>query len=127
MKCSDFTILIGEDHPGEQKIYQKALSKEGYRLILAESGAEILDELNNSRVDLLITDLEMKPMSGLDALSIIKKRHPALSIIVVSGYYKGMVDNFNQKTVRVAAFIQKPVGIKVLKQKIREVLKIGVS
>ncbi len=125
MKCSDFTILIGEDHPGEQKIYQKALSKEGYRLILAESGAEILDEVNNSRVDLLITDLEMKPMSGLDALSIIKKRHPALSIIVVSGYYKGMVENFNGKAILIDAFIEKPVSLPVFKKKIREVLNIS--
>ena len=89
-------------------------------MILAESGAEILDELNNSRVDLLITDLEMKPMSGLDALSIIKKRHPALSIIVVSGYYKGMVENFNGKAILIDGFIEKPVSLPVFKKKIRK-------
>jgi DNA-binding NtrC family response regulator len=127
MKCSDFTILIGEDNPSELKIYNKVLSLEGYQLILVESGAKILNELKDKKVDLLLTDLNMKPMSGLAVVMAVNEKYPVLPVIVVSGYYKGMVDNFNQKTVRVAAFIQKPVGIKVLKQKIREVLKIGVS
>ena len=125
MKCSDFTILIGEDNPSEQKIYQKALSRAGYKLIMAESGAEILDELKNSMVDLLITDLEMKPMSGLDAISRVKRKYPALPVIVVSGYYEGMVDNFNEEDIRIDAFLHKPISLPAFKQKIREVLNIN--
>jgi CheY-like chemotaxis protein len=76
--------LIAEDNPSEQKIYRKALLLEGYKLIEAKNGDGILSELKTTPVDLLITDLNMGPMSGLDALSIIKQKYPALPVIVVS-------------------------------------------
>jgi DNA-binding NtrC family response regulator len=91
---------------------------------LAESGSAMLAELSDTPVNLLLTDLHMGPISGLDAISIIKQKYPALPIIVVSGYYKEMVDNFNEKVIKVDAFFQKPISMDVLKKKIREVLKI---
>jgi DNA-binding NtrC family response regulator len=124
MKASDFTLLIAEDDPSEQLIYQKALSSEGYRLVQVESGSGMLAQLKEGPVDLLITDLKMGPISGLDALSIIQEKHPALPIIVVSGYYKEMLGNFNEKVIKVEAFFQKPLSMKVLKEKILEILKV---
>lgn len=119
--------MIAEDNPSEQKIYRKALLLEGYKLIEAKNGDGILSELKTTPVDLLITDLNMGPMSGLDALSIIKQKYPALPVIVVSGHYSGMVDNFNGKAIKVEAFIQKPFSMRILKEKICEILKIDKS
>ncbi|HEY5038992.1 MAG TPA: response regulator [bacterium] len=124
MKTSDFTILIAEDDPSEQKIYQKALSLEGYKLIQVESGSGMLAELKDTPVDLLITDLKMGPISGLDAISIIKQKYPDLPVIVISGYYKEMVENFNEKAIKIEAFIQKPVSMMILKEKLSQILKI---
>ncbi len=125
MRTSDFTLLIAEDEPSERKIYQKALSAEGYKLILVESGSRMLAELSDTPVNLLITDLKMGPISGLDALSIIQQKYPALPVIVISGYYKEMVGNFNEKVIKIENFFQKPVNMKILKEKIREILRIG--
>ena len=120
MNCSDFTILVAEDEAAIRKIYEKSLSAEGYQLILAESGARALAELREARVHLLITDLKMETMSALELLPIIRQEHPALPVIVVSGRYQGIAEDFNRKGFEnVAAFFQKPVGMDVLKKKIR--------
>lgn len=124
MKTSDFTILVAEDDPSVRKIYQKVLIMEGYNLILAESGARALAEIMDTHVDLLITDLKMDNMSALELLPVLKQSFPALPILVVSGCYQGMADGFLEKGFNIQAFIQKPAPMMVLKEKIREVLKI---
>jgi DNA-binding NtrC family response regulator len=125
MSCSDFTILVAEDEAAIRKIYEKSLSAEGYQLILAESGARAMAELREARVHLLITDLKMETMSALELLPIIRQEHPTLPVIVVSGRYQGIAEDFSRKGFEnVAAFFQKPVGMDVLKKKIREILKI---
>ncbi|HEY5040235.1 MAG TPA: response regulator [bacterium] len=125
MKCSDFTILVAEDEPSLRKIYEKSLSAEGYRLIMAESGARVLAELHEEKVDLLITDIKMETMSALEMLPIINHDHPKLPVIVVSGRYEGFEKDFQKKGFdNVATFFQKPLSMDVLKQKIRQVLKI---
>jgi DNA-binding NtrC family response regulator len=125
MKCSDFTILVAEDEPGLRKIYEKSLSAEGYRMILAESGARALAELHESPVDLLITDMKMETMSALEMLPIIKQDHPKLPVIVVSGRYAGFEEDFRKKGfANVVTFFQKPLNMDLLKKKIRQILKI---
>jgi two-component system response regulator GlrR len=128
MTYSDFTILVVEDDPGMQKIYEKSLLGEGYKVVLAESGARALAELEEARVDLLITDLKMKTMSALEMLPVLKKDHPQIPVIVVSGRYEGLMADFHKKGfTNVEMFYQKPLNMIVLKQKIREILKIEKS
>jgi DNA-binding NtrC family response regulator len=125
MKCSDFTILVAEDEPGLLKIYGKSLAAEGYRLILAESGARALAELHESKVDLLITDMKMETMGALELLPILQREHPKLRVIVVSGRYEKLTEDFLKKGFdNVETFFQKPLGMDVLKSKIRQVLGI---
>lgn len=128
MTCSNFTIMVAEDDPGTQKIYEKSLSAEGYKVIMAESGARVLAELAETSADLLITDMKMKNMSALELLPIIQQDHPNMPVIVVSGRYDGLMDDFKKKGFdNVEMFYQKPLNMDVLKQKIREILKIEKS
>lgn len=125
MKCSDFTILVAEDEPGLRRIYEKSLSAEGYKVILAESGARALAELHETPVDLLITDIKMETMSALELLPILKRDYPKLRVIVVSGRYDGMEGDFGKKGFdNVETFFQKPLNMNILKEKIRQILKI---
>ena len=124
MFCSDFKILVAEDDPGTQKIYGKSLGAEGYQVILAESGARALAELAETKVDLLITDLKMKNMSALELLPILKRDYPKMPVIVVSGRYEGLLEDFKKKGFdNVEMFYQKPINMTILKQKIRQMLK----
>jgi two-component system response regulator GlrR len=120
--------MVAEDDPGTQKIYEKSLSAEGYKVIMAESGARVLAELAETSADLLITDMKMKNMSALELLPIIQQDHPNMPVIVVSGRYDGLMDDFKKKGFdNVEMFYQKPLNMDVLKQKIREILKIEKS
>ena len=123
MKCSDFTILVAEDDLSLRNVYEKSLSVEGYRLILAESEEHALVELDKAPVDLLITDINMKTMTAFDMLPIIQKVHPKLPVIVVSGSYDWLTgESLKNHFGSVKRFFKKPVSMDVLKQNIREVL-----
>jgi DNA-binding NtrC family response regulator len=72
--------------------------------------------------------MKMKNMSALELLPILKHDHPDMPVIVVSGRYDGLMEDFKKKGFdNVEMFYQKPLNMDVLKQKIREILKIGKS
>ncbi len=124
MKSSNCTILFAEDNQGIQKIYEKNFMKEGYQVILAEHGARAMAELHEQKVDLLVTDMFMPGMDTLELFSILKKEFPNLPIIVVSGHYADLKEDFQNKGFNVKAFFNKPVSVGDLKAKVKEVLKI---
>ena len=123
MKASEFTILFAEDDPGIQRMYERNFVKEGYKVVLAEHGARVLAELREQKVDLLVTDLAMPGMNTLEMLSILKKDFPHLPVIVVSGHYLNMREDFTAKGYHINVFMNKPVAVSELKQKIEMVLK----
>jgi CheY-like chemotaxis protein len=125
MKCPDFTLLFAEDNPSIRKIYEKNFVREGYQVLLAEHGARAMAELYEQKVDLLVTDLMMPGMNTLELFPILKKDFPRLPVIVVSGHYVSEKEDFLLKGYDVKAFFNKPVGVRELGEKIREILKIG--
>lgn len=125
MKASDFTILFADDNEGIQKTYEKNFAREGFKVILAEHGARAMAELHEQKIDLLVTDMVMPGMDTLELFSILNKEFPRLPIIVVSGRYADLKDDFQKKGFNVKAFFSKPVGINELKAKIQDILKIS--
>jgi CheY-like chemotaxis protein len=124
MKSSDFTIMFAEDDPGIQKIYEKNFVREGYKVVLVEHGARALAEMREQKVDLLVTDLKMPGMDTLEFLAVLKKDYPKLPVIVVSGRYMNLTDDFLAKGYAVSALLTKPISIGVLRDKVKEILKI---
>jgi CheY-like chemotaxis protein len=124
MKTSDFTILFAEDELGIQKIYERNFLKEGYRVIMAEHGARAMAELRDQKVDLLVTDMHMPGMNSLEFLETLKTDYPHLPVIVVSGHYMNMEDDFLSKGFVIKAFINKPVAVSDLRERIRKILKV---
>jgi DNA-binding NtrC family response regulator len=124
MKRNDFRILIAEDEPGVRKLYEKSFKQEGYEVVLVESGSEMLAELAESAFDLLITDMHLNSMSALEALPDIRKNHPNLPIVVVSGHYMNMTEDFHQKNFSVDYFFNKPLSLSILQKTVRTILGI---
>lgn len=127
MKHNDFKILIAEDDAAIRKLYEKSFNQEGYEVVTVASGSEILAELSDSSFDLLITDLKLDHMSALEILPDVRKSHPRLPVIVVSGYYGNMVDDFHEKGFNVSLFLSKPLGLSDLKMAVRRVLGLPVA
>jgi DNA-binding response OmpR family regulator len=122
MQRNDFRVLIAEDDPAARRLYEKAFKQEGYEIVMVEAGSEVLAELEEEKYDLLITDLKLVGMSALEMLPEIRKKHSRLPIIVVSGYYVNLIEEFEKKGYNVDLFFNKPLSLSDLKTAVRRVL-----
>ncbi|MBI2162359.1 MAG: sigma-54-dependent Fis family transcriptional regulator [Candidatus Rokubacteria bacterium] len=80
------TILVADDEPGMRESVARALRREGFHVISAEDGAAALDTLRKSAVDLLIADLRMPGLDGLELLRAVRLLAPETEVIVLSGH-----------------------------------------
>ncbi|MDI6848382.1 MAG: sigma-54 dependent transcriptional regulator [Candidatus Saccharicenans sp.] len=80
------TLLIIDDEKGLLEVLNVVFRKEGYEVKTATSGAEGLDILNNRAVDLVITDIRMPHISGMEVLRYVKENHPEIPVIVITAY-----------------------------------------
>ena len=124
MKCSDFTILFADDDAGARAIYKKAFEKEGFKVLLEEGGTQVMAVLKANKVDLLVLDLEMPGMNTLELFPYLDMNYPRLPVIIVSGRYQGLTEEFMARGYKVKIFLNKPVAISTLKENIFKLLKI---
>lgn len=83
---STITILIVDDEAMIRNLLEKILAKEGYKTLLAKDGQEALDIINTQKVDVVISDMKMPRMSGLELLKTLKKERPEIGMVIMTGY-----------------------------------------
>lgn len=79
-------ILVCDDHVAIRESIKLILGKESYSLFFASDGREAIEKTRHLRPDIVILDIKMPKMSGLDAIEKIKSINPACGIIIISGY-----------------------------------------
>jgi two-component system response regulator HydG len=79
-------LLIIDDHDSMREGLELLLRKRGHRTLSAESGTRGLEILEEVGVDLVITDLKMAQLDGIDVLRRIRERHHATDVLVMTGY-----------------------------------------
>lgn len=79
-------ILIVDDEAPLQKALVKFLASQGYQAEGADDGAQAIEMFKNKIYDLVITDLKMPSMSGIDLIKILKKIHAKTVFIVMTGF-----------------------------------------
>jgi len=77
------TILLVEDDPLIIRVYQKRLIDEGYKVIAAFNGEEAVAQLTREKPDLILLDLMMPKMNGVEALKAFKKNEETKNIPVI--------------------------------------------
>jgi PAS domain S-box-containing protein len=89
----DELVLLLEDSPGVRNIAARLLRKHGYEVVEASNGVEALALVgeNNLRPDLLLTDVVMPGMSGMEVATVLQKNHPSLRVLYMSGYPDSLV------------------------------------
>ena len=84
------TVLVVDDEKNYPLILGAVLEEEGFEVLTANSGMEALEIQKTSDVDLVLTDMKMPSMDGIELLEKIKARDPDLPVIMMTAY--GSVD-----------------------------------
>jgi two-component system, NtrC family, response regulator HydG len=79
-------ILIIDDHDSMREGLELLLRRRGHRTLAAESGRRGLELLEENGAELVITDLKMARMDGIEVLSAVKESHPDTAVLVITGY-----------------------------------------
>ncbi len=79
-------ILIAEDEKNIGDLLSELLDQEDREITLVQNGLEALSKLKENRYDLLITDLMMPEIDGMEVLHQAKKLHPDIMVIIITGY-----------------------------------------
>jgi two-component system nitrogen regulation response regulator NtrX len=79
-------ILVVDDEPGVRESLKKILEYEGYRVILAENGKQGIDLYNSESPDLILLDIKMPGMDGMEVLKEIRTNDPHACVIMISGH-----------------------------------------
>jgi DNA-binding response OmpR family regulator len=113
-------LLVVDDDKNLRLLYEQELEEDGHEVVLASSGPEALDYLKANRPDLIILDISMPGMDGIEALGKILARDKTMPVILNTAYstYK---DNF--MTWSADAYVVKSGDLTELKAKIKDVLK----
>ena len=114
------TLLIVDDEKNILKLYQREFSEDGYEVLTASSGKEALEKLNAQPVDLVILDIRMPGLDGLETLKQVMESSSNPPIILNSAYTY-FKDDFLSWAAK--AYVVKSSDVSELKAKTREVLE----
>lgn len=114
-------ILVVDDEQNSREGLTKILIKEGYEVVAAESGEDALVEAKKEDFDLIITDLRMPEVSGIDVLEKIRAKKPDIGVIIVTAY--GEVNSYlKAMTLGAFEYLNKPIKLDELRRVISKAL-----
>ena len=102
------TVLVVDDEQAVRDSIKMILEYEGFGVRFASRGEAALTELKGGAIDLVLLDIKMPGMDGMKVLEEIRRDHPSVPVIMISGH--GTIDNAVEAT-RIGAyeFLQKPL------------------
>src|SRR5262245_53635983 len=120
------TILVVDDEPSIRSLLNRFLSKSGYTVLESADGRDALEQLRQSNVDLIISDIVMPERDGLEILRSLRKDFARLKVIVMSGAFDGRFLR-TAEMLGAHATLQKPLKINLVLDTIRQVLAADSS
>lgn len=114
-------LVVDDEAPITEMIYQ-ALSKAGYECHTAQNGEQAMEVIGSTPIDVVITDIRMPGMSGVELLERIKAEYES-DVMVMTGF----TENYNYESIVTAGasdFIQKPISFKELMIRLKRVLRM---
>lgn len=118
-----YKILVVDDHELIRKTLKKALDDEGYRVSLAQNGSECLKAVQSSEFDLILLDMRLPDMNGLEILQKLKETNPDIAVIVMTAY--GDLES-SQRAMTLGAFdfLHKPVKARAITSIVKMAMEI---
>jgi signal transduction histidine kinase/ActR/RegA family two-component response regulator len=117
------TVLLVEDEDGVRALVRRTLQSLGYNVLEARNGMEALVRSRKHRgtIELLLTDVVMPHLGGAELMPILKRRHPRLRVIFMSGYAESVVVS-QGIALGEARYLDKPFTADQLSRLVREAL-----
>ena len=114
-------LLIVDDEAGIVEEVKSFFEEEGYEVHTADTGKEGIEALERHRPDLILEDMKLPDMSGLNVLRICKSDYPNTKVIVNTGYVDQVMIDEAEKLGR-DSFLQKPFDLELLRNEIDRLL-----
>lgn len=115
-------ILVLDDEPDVRNLLSRILKEENYQVSEADTAENALSGIEESLPDLVIADINLPGMSGLDFFKLVKETQPQLPFIFLSG----LTDEFDKVLgleLGAEDYITKPFGVRELKARVKVVLR----
>ena len=116
------TILVVDDDETMRDLLRRMLERAGYAVVLAANGRDALERLRDRPADLIVTDMVMPEMDGIELIRKLATERPRLPVIAISGVHDWA--NYLSMAIRLGAKagVQKPVSAAELVATIRGLL-----
>ena len=116
------TILVVEDEPSLRKLFVQVLRRESYTVLEADCGETALTMMENQPFDIVLSDMQMQKLSGLDVLQAAQQKDPNTQVIIITGYASV---GTAVRAMRQGAYeyLTKPVQPEALALKVRNALE----
>ena len=115
-------ILVVEDDPDIRKILEMYLGGKGYAVGTADSGAAALAAVTSGPIDLILSDVRMPGMSGLELLRALKERDPEVQLVLMTAY-SSVRDAVEAIQLGAADYVEKPIDFRRLERVLHGVLE----
>ncbi|HYU43938.1 MAG TPA: response regulator [Vicinamibacteria bacterium] len=119
------TILVVDDHSDNRELLTRRLEREGFRVLAAESGHQALTHLKDGKVSLILLDVMMPEMSGIEVLQAVREAHSASELPVIMVTAKAQSDDMVEALGQGANdYVTKPIDFPVALARIQAQLRI---
>jgi len=117
-------ILIVDDDPGQRSLLDSFLGSQGFQTVVVDSGQQALETLRTGKFDIMISDVRMPGLSGLETLRLARQEHATLPVLLVTAFtdVRDAVAAMRDGAVN---YLSKPIDLDELLANVR--LAIGIS
>jgi len=115
-------LIVDDEETITYSLYQSfIISNKEYEVSTANSGEMALVKMKENPFDLIITDIFMPGISGIDLLKQVKKDYPSTSVIVMTAYGSNIKKD-EVEQLGASYYVEKPFELKILRQKVFDIL-----
>src|SRR5271169_3103308 len=79
-------ILIVDDDPGQRSLLDSFLRSQGFETVVVDSGERALEVLRGGNINMMISDVRMPGLSGLETMRLARKEHATLPVLLITAY-----------------------------------------
>lgn len=120
------TILIVDDDASQRSLLESFLKGQGFHTITVTCGTEALDALRSQTVDMMISDVRMPGMSGLETLRLARREHHKLPVLMVTAY-ADIRDAVGAMRDGALNYLAKPIDLDELLESVRQATGVSGS